>query len=111
MQTEIPSLAEVIQGVRDTAGGHECERERRAAQRKDSFLTTSSSRGGKDDKTLMDPAEAAKYLGVAVGTLSVWRSVGRYALPFVKVGRRVKYRRSDLDAWLELRTRTSGATA
>lgn len=62
-------------------------------------------------KTLLDEEEAAEFLDVAPGTLSVWRSTGRYALPFVKVGRRVKYRRSDLLAWLESRTRHSGATA
>lgn len=62
-------------------------------------------------RELMDEAEAADYLDVAPGTLSVWRSTGRYNLPFIKVGRRVKYRRAALDAWLATRTRSSGATA
>jgi excisionase family DNA binding protein len=43
--------------------------------------------------------------------LSVWRSTGRYNLPFLKVGRLVRYRRADLDAWLAARVRESGATA
>ena len=60
---------------------------------------------------LLDESEAAQYLTLASGTLSVWRSTGRYSIPFVKVGRRVRYRRADLDAWLESRTRSSGATA
>lgn len=60
---------------------------------------------------LLDETEAAQYLTLAPGTLSVWRSTGRYSIPFVKVGRRVRYRRGDLDAWLESRTRSSGATA
>lgn len=60
---------------------------------------------------LLDDHQAAELLGVAVGTLSVWRSTGRYALPFLKVGRRVKYRRADLMAWLETRVRDTGATA
>ena len=59
---------------------------------------------------LLSPPEAAAYIGVSENTLSVWRCVGRYAIPFIKVGRLVRYRRSDLDAWLESRTRTSGAT-
>lgn len=49
-------------------------------------------------------------LDVTPGTLSVWRSTGRYALPFLKVGRKVRYRRVDLLAWLEKRTRSTGAT-
>lgn len=62
-------------------------------------------------QVLLDEKQAADYLTVTPGTLSVWRSTGRYCLPFVKVGRRVRYRLSDLDAWLEARSRESGATA
>ena len=54
--------------------------------------------------------DAADVLGIAPGTLSVWRSTGRYALPFVKIGSRVRYRRSDLQAWLDSRVRVNGAT-
>lgn len=60
---------------------------------------------------LSDEKAAADFLGVATGTLSVWRSTGRYNLPFIKVGRKVRYRKSDLLAWLERRTRENGATA
>ncbi len=59
---------------------------------------------------LVDEREAAEILGVAPGTLSVWRSTGRYSLPFVKVGRNVRYSRTGLHAWLESRTRNNGAT-
>ncbi len=59
---------------------------------------------------LFTSPEAAAYIGVSENTLSVWRCVGRYAIPFIKVGRLVRYRRSDLEAWLESRTHTSGAT-
>ena len=59
---------------------------------------------------LVDEREAAKILDAKPSTLSVWRSTGRYCLPFVKIGRKVRYRRSDLTAWLESRTRESGAT-
>jgi len=62
-------------------------------------------------RELLNEEQAAEYLTVSPGTLSVWRSTGRYSLPFVKVGRRVRYRLSDLDAWLEARSRESGATA
>ncbi|WP_366144094.1 helix-turn-helix domain-containing protein [Candidatus Accumulibacter sp. ACC012] len=53
----------------------------------------------------------ALFLDTAPGTLSVWRCTGRYNLPFVKIGRKVRYRRTDLVAWLEKRTRETGATA
>jgi excisionase family DNA binding protein len=62
-------------------------------------------------RELLDEKQAAEHLTVSPGTLSVWRSTGRYNLPFVKVGRMVRYRLSDLDAWLEARSRESGATA
>lgn len=61
--------------------------------------------------SLLDEQQAAQHLNVSPGTLSVWRSTGRYALPFVKVGRRVRYRLADLDSWIQERVRESGATA
>lgn len=60
---------------------------------------------------LLDEHAAAVMLDLSPGTLSVWRSTGRYSLPFVKIGRNVRYRRADLQAWLEARVRASGATA
>ncbi len=47
--------------------------------------------------------QAAEFLTVSVGTLEVWRSTKRYAIPYIKCGRLVRYRRSDLEAWLESR--------
>lgn len=52
----------------------------------------------------MTRREAAEYLGLSPTTLEVWASTGRYSLPFVKVGRRAFYRRSDLDKWIRSRT-------
>lgn len=62
-------------------------------------------------RDLLDEKQAAEFLGVAPGTLSVWRSRGRYQLKFLKVGHLVRYRRADLETWLESRTRANGATA
>lgn len=53
---------------------------------------------------LLTTAEAAEYLGTTVGTMEVWRCSKRYAIPYIKVGRLVKYRRSDLEQWLQSRT-------
>jgi excisionase family DNA binding protein len=60
---------------------------------------------------LLTREEAAAYLGIRAQTLAVWASAQRYALPYVKVGRLVRYRRRDLDAFLEARTVGAGATA
>jgi excisionase family DNA binding protein len=61
------------------------------------------------NRDLLDESEAAEYLDLAPGTLSVWRCTGRYSVPFLKIGRNIRYRRAALDAWLE--SRTHGATA
>jgi len=62
-------------------------------------------------KGLLDEKSAAAVLDISPGTLSVWRSTGRYSLPFLKVGRNVRYRHADLLAWLDKRTRQTGTTA
>ena len=56
--------------------------------------------------TLLSAADAAAFLGVQEQTLAVWRSSGRYSLPFVKIGRCVKYRESDLTAFVEKNVQT-----
>ena len=53
---------------------------------------------------LLSSTQAAEYLGVREGTLCVWRSVKRYEIAFIKVGRLVRYRKSALDAFLDRRT-------
>jgi excisionase family DNA binding protein len=53
---------------------------------------------------LFNPKESSEYLGVTEKTLAVWRCTGRYAIPFIKVGRLVKYRKSALDTFLDRRT-------
>ena len=55
---------------------------------------------------LLSAAGAAEYIGVKEQTLAAWRSAGRYGLPFIKVGRLIKYRQSSLDEFLERNTAT-----
>lgn len=55
-------------------------------------------------QTTLSPAQAADILGISKGTLEVWRSTGRYNLPFVKVGRYVRYRLDDINAFIDGRT-------
>ncbi|MCL1825451.1 MAG: helix-turn-helix domain-containing protein [Betaproteobacteria bacterium] len=54
---------------------------------------------------LLTPTQAAQVLNVTEGTLAIWRCEKRYHLPFVKVGRKVFYRKSDLIDWLDSRVR------
>ena len=53
---------------------------------------------------LLTRKEAAMLLGRTVDTLAVWACTHRYNLPFVKIGRLVKYKLSDLTAFIERRT-------
>ena len=49
---------------------------------------------------LLSRKEAAAYLGVAEQTLAIWKCTKRYDLPYVKIGKLVKYKKSDLDAFI-----------
>lgn len=53
---------------------------------------------------LLTPAETAALLAVRPQTLAVWRCTGRHGLPYVMVGSLPRYRRADVEAWLESRT-------
>ena len=57
---------------------------------------------------LLNRKEAADYLGIKEHTLCVWASESRYDLRYVKVGRLVKYRLSDLAAFVARNTRQKG---
>ena len=61
-----------------------------------------------DRPALLTRDEAAEYLGIAPQTLAVWAVTGRYNLPFVKIGRCARYKKIDLDKFIE--RRTVGAT-
>ena len=59
--------------------------------------------GMAETEKLLSPQEAAEHLGLRPQTLAIWRCDGRY-LSYIKVGRSVKYRLSDLEKFLESRT-------
>ena len=59
-----------------------------------------------DRPELLTTREAAEYLGIRPHTLEIWRAENRYSITYLKIGRIVKYRRSDLDAWINSRTVT-----
>ena len=51
-------------------------------------------------KPLAKPEEVADYIGKPKRTLEQWRYLG-VGPKFVKVGRDVRYRWSDVEAWLD----------
>ena len=56
------------------------------------------------DSTLIDNDPSAGYLGVKPNTLAVWRATKRYRIPFVKIGKRVKYKAGDLKKFIAAQT-------
>lgn len=62
---------------------------------------------GDDPFALLDEAEAAALLGTTGSSLARWRK-GSLGPPFIRLGRRVRYRRSDLAEWLASRVGTQG---
>jgi len=66
------------------------------------------------DLDLLDPTEAARLLGgtvpISIRTLAGWRVHGT-GPAYVRVGGAVRYRRTDLDAWLTAQTRTPNRAA
>ncbi len=51
----------------------------------------------------LNTAETAAYIRIKEGTLDVWRCTKRYDLPYIKMGRRVYYRLSDIQKFIESR--------
>lgn len=78
----------------------------RAYQRRKRFRTAPNP----PDKALLTDEEAAYLLDLEPESLAVFRSTGRHQIPYIKIGRNVRYRRSDLEAWLVSRTHTNGVT-
>jgi excisionase family DNA binding protein len=55
---------------------------------------------------LLNETRAAEYLGLSVRTLQAWRVRGGGPV-FVKLGRAVRYRPDDLNAWITERMAAS----
>jgi len=50
-------------------------------------------------KDWLNPNEAHKQYGFSVSTLAKWRMDNKY-LPFSKIGKYIKYKRNDIEAFL-----------
>lgn len=66
--------------------------------------TSLVSAAPKQANPLFDEKVAAEILGTTPGTLQVWRCKRSMPLPYVKIGRSVRYKMSDLQAFIESRT-------
>ncbi len=55
-------------------------------------------------QTLLDETAAAEQLTVSKGTLANWRCSGLGGPKYLKIGRLVRYRTEDLEAFLNART-------
>jgi hypothetical protein len=56
---------------------------------------------GLNPKAVVDSEIAASFLNIKSQTLVNWRCTGRHHVPFVRIGRRIKYRVSDLLQFVE----------
>jgi predicted DNA-binding transcriptional regulator AlpA len=56
---------------------------------------------------LLKPEQVAKHLEVEQSTLAAWRSDKSQALPYVRVGRLVRYRPADVAAFIETNLRVA----
>ena len=83
-----------------------CRRIRRVLTKRGNAMKQGKQEKARAEPAVMNTANAAAYLDMRPGPLEIWRSTRR-GPPYIKVGRSVRYRRSDLDAWLDQRTHTA----
>lgn len=69
-------------------------------------MTMHAAANRTDHDGLLTEPQAADFLNLSVRTLQAWRI--KFAGPdFVRAGRAIRYRRSDLVAWIEANTCSS----
>ena len=56
-----------------------------------------------DQQNAFTPKQAAKYVGISEAALRLWRSEGKGPRYFRAGEKLVRYRRTDLDSWIEER--------
>lgn len=56
-----------------------------------------------DQQSTLTPIQTAKYLGVSESVLRLWRSESTGPRYFKAGEKLVRYRRADLDSWIEAR--------
>lgn len=64
------------------------------------------------DESLLKPQEVADLLKISLHTLASWRrQINTHDLPWIEVGGSIRYRREDVQAWLDKRTTNGSAPA
>lgn len=76
---------------------------REAAPWRSAMNAIASSANVADDTALIDERQLCADLGISSVTATKWRAKAE-GPPFIKVGRLVRYRRRDVEAWLVSRT-------
>jgi len=56
-----------------------------------------------EQESTLTPIKAARYLGISEAALRLWRAEGKGPRFFRAGEKLVRYRRADLDAWIEAR--------
>jgi len=56
-----------------------------------------------DNQNTLTPIQAGKYLGISEAALRLWRSEGKGPRFFRAGEKLVRYRKTDLDGWIEAR--------
>lgn len=51
--------------------------------------------------TLLSTDQLAELLGIKPHTIAVWRCEQRMDLPYFKIGRCVRYKKADVEKWLD----------
>ena len=64
-----------------------------------------------EQENTLTPFKAAKYLGISEAALRLWRSEGRGPRHFRAGEKLVRYRRADLEAWIEERLSAPATSA
>lgn len=57
---------------------------------------------------LTDTDGASTLLNIPAATLIKWRSTGQNNIPYIRIGRQIKYRTSDLRAYIDAHTVKGG---
>ena len=60
-----------------------------------------------DHQDTLTPKQAGKYLSISEGALRLWRAEGKGPRYFRAGEKLVRYRRADLDSWIEARLVTA----
>jgi predicted DNA-binding transcriptional regulator AlpA len=56
-----------------------------------------------EQESTLTPVKAARYVGISEAALRLWRAEGKGPRYFKAGEKLIRYRRADLDAWIEAR--------